>query len=256
MTKTPTLIAALQAGTADPALFDEIAAEVDLALDRLPSSRNATQRDGNDLYLFDRDALRVGIGWVPQEAERTACIVCAVGAHDPDGQRHLRPTDIGPIAHALVDHVSDRLTSDLVLWHSSAQVLDADLMDIVTATLTQSGAIALKDREKTPRPLPVLTRVKTRTEAICKDPTPSQTEQARMARAVARASAVPEEDVLRELRTIITEPGPMERISWAVRVAMVAWSYTFLIIQPPVGASMLTYTTLRSALNESRYARN
>ncbi len=216
MTHTPpTTFVALQLAPGQFDLFDEILEEAEELLDTLEASRSGSQHDGDDLVFLNRDAVRLGLGWV--ELPHGDALTLAVGATpdemlDGDLLRHG-----AQILRALTTRAEALFDAHQTLWQVAEVPLTAESMD------DHATQLALLEHD-TARVAPL------------------QPEEARMVPLRMPARDEAELDVLAGLRAAVeVEEGP----SVAMQMSAFALSTACLIVNPPVGASMLTYAALR-----------
>jgi hypothetical protein len=204
-------ITALEYHTPPDMDFPDIVEEFDIASHALATQVRRLTWDGEDVAIIDRESVRIALGWLPaQKAQRPHYLVIAVG---PPGRRARAALD--PAAYELlrraVERVREYLPFDAQLNGPAGQPVGSALIDHTFDLLTATAP-------KTPK----ATRRKTR--------------RARDAENWAEGAVNPDE--------VRSFPRPA---SVPMRLTIITFGLTLFLHAPPVGAALLTYTTLREA---------
>jgi len=218
-------IAALEFFDPPKMTFPDIVEEFDIASQRLAPQLRRLTWDGEDIALIDRDAVRIALGWLPAATEdRPSYLVLAVGPRNTKRDGHLDPEAYEMLTRRLVERVRSYLPFDAVLHGAANRPVGSTLLDMTFELLAGCAG----DAARTRRPAHGVGKSPVRrkredpeTELRPKpDRTPPEAEEAQLAL-----------------------PG----VSVPMRLTIITFGLTLFLHVPPLGAALLTYTTLREA---------
>lgn len=204
--------------------FPDIVEEFDIASQRLAPQLRRLTWDGQDIALIDRDSVRIALGWLPGETEdRPSYLVLAVGPRNTKRNVVLDAEAYEILTRRLVERVRGYLPFDAVLHGAANRPIGSVLLDMTFELLSGCATETAHRR----RPTSDMRQAKAnRREATGK--TPPRTKR-----------PIPEDAIDAELAV----PG----VSLPMRLTIVTFGLTLFLHVPPLGAALLTYTTLREA---------
>lgn len=218
-------IAALEFFEPPEMAFPDIVEEFDIASQRLAPQLRRLTWDGDDIALIDRDAVRIALGWLPTEAAgRPSYLVLAVGPRSTKQEMRLDPEAYEMLTRRLVERVRSYLPFDAVLHGAANRPVGSALIDMSFELLAGCAGDAARTRRPAQNPeQPTAKRRADRPDSEMEAGslrTPPEAEEAQL---VAPATSVP------------------------MRLTIVTFGLTLFLHVPPLGAALLTYTTLREA---------
>lgn len=218
-------IAALEFFDPPGMAFPDIVEEFDIASQRLSPQLRRLTWDGDDIALIDRDSVRIALGWLPAEkAEQPSYLVLAVGPRNAKRAPRLDPEAYEILTRRLVERVRSYLPFDAVLHGAANRPVGSTLLDLTFELLAGCAGDAARTRRPAADAKPSAVRPKReRPETSFKsraDHTSPEAEDAQL-----------------------TVPGA----SVPMRLTIITLGLTLFLHVPPLGAALLTYTTLREA---------
>lgn len=146
--------------TAPPALnFARLVADLGAAFRNCPAEGRRLEWDHDDLAILDVQGSRIVLGWTTDlGGAHRACLSVGVGYGPGAGTPGLAVRQ-GTVARMIVERISGRYHPDAVLWHETAERLDADLIDRLTEAQEPAPA------PSTGQPVADMARLKARIEA-------------------------------------------------------------------------------------------
>lgn len=202
--------------------FEDIVEEVDISFQPVGLTRRSLIRDSEDIAIVERDNLRVTLGWVsPTNDNGSYFLVLAVGPNKDCGAIHITMETCTFVKDVLVEHLDGYLNFETVFNAEATQTVGAELVDTVADILRC---------DYDPRPAKGVERFKPLNK--------------------------PEDDcgpqIGRAPQVGLREDGPLAQMgqecSLPKRLTIYTLGATMLLYTPPVGASLLVYSTLRDLL--------
>lgn len=220
-------IAALEYLNPPGMAFSEIVEEFDIATQGLPAQLRRLTWDGEDIALIDRETIRIALGWLPPEHQGAAhYLVIALGS---SGRRHNKafdPDACERLLRRLVERVRDYLPFDTELHGPAHRPIGSDLIDMTFDLLTRCPTRRTDDAA--PRAGHALRHRPTDHRDV---PEPQNARHATYPRHYSARKA-----------SILPPPA-----SFPMRLTIVTFGLVLFLHAPPIGAGLLTYTTLREA---------
>ncbi|MFU8776889.1 MAG: hypothetical protein ACNA7M_04395 [Roseovarius sp.] len=202
--------------------FPDIVEELDIASQRLAPQLRRLTWDGDDIALIDRDAVRIALGWLPGGDDGQASyLVLAVGPRNAKRNVTLDPEAYEMLTRRLVERVRGYLPFDAVLHGTANRPIGSALIDMTFELLSVSATEAAHHR----RPATRQARTHDKGDRVKSRPRPKQ--------------PIPEDAIDAQ----VAVPGA----SLPMRLTIVTFGLTLFLHVPPLGAALLTYTTLREA---------
>ena len=204
--------------------FPDIVEEFDIASQRLAPQLRRLTWDGEDIALIDRDAVRIALGWLPgQSHDGPSYLVLAVGPRNSKRNIPLDPEAYEMLTRRLVERVRGYLHFDAVLHGAANRPISSALVDMTFDLLSGCANEATERRRQTPRRRPSRPRREKDTGQSSARP----------------KYTIPEDAVDAQLA--------IPEASLPMRLTIVTFGLTLFLHVPPLGAALLTYTTLREA---------
>lgn len=202
--------------------FEDIVEEVDISFQPVGLTRRSLIRDSEDIASVERDNLRVTLGWLPPEDEDGSYyLIMAVGPTRDSGSIHITMETCGFVKDVLVEHLASYLDFETVFNAEATQTVGAELIDTVTDIL-RCDYDARPAKTKSPF-------------APLHDPEDETWSE------IGRAQP----DGFREMSQMAQVE---QECSLPKRLTIYTLGATMLIYTPPVGASLLVYSTLRDLM--------
>ncbi|WP_371224880.1 hypothetical protein [Roseovarius sp. 2305UL8-3] len=227
-------ITALQFDVSSKQVFKEIVEDLDTTFQPYGLNHCCLNWYSDNVAIIERDSLRILLGWLPAESEDEPCVMVFSVGHTTEGGNLLVPRDTCEfVRDVLVGHLESYLNFEIVFQSDATQPVDTELVRTVAEILDRSYAGTFQD-----------------------DPQQISQPQQRQTRALTR-------DILLEAKLKQANTPPFQELnvigdeSWhdeiieddeislPQRLTIYALGATMLIYTPPVGAALLTYTTLR-----------
>ncbi|RBI67886.1 hypothetical protein DQW77_17155 [Roseovarius sp. TE539] len=284
----PGTVAALQYAQRPALDFTDIVEDFDTAFQDGTFSQRCLTWDCEDVAIFDREMVRVALGWMaPETTDQPWYLIVAVGAApDADGTPLTRDFCEELAAHIL-ERTAEYLPYDAVLRSEADGAIDADLIDTIAdriqgatprpdstpepwegrstdasepepsghADETATGFSRLQDALAGSATSAWLSTLKSRfTGPGAKEDAGADSASAAPELHVPGMSGMPsagEADAMRELREAFCGTAPDNGISQPMHLSIYALGATMLLQAPPVGAALLVYTVLREDLQEA-----
>jgi len=190
--------------------FDDIVEELDIAFRPEGTRRRALTWEADDIAVIERDAVRLLLGWVDTgRADGSHFLVLGVGQSAAEPEIHVGPESCRYIKTILMAHLESYLSYTELLHVDTAQPLTGDLVDMVAEILRCQTTLQARTTRSQNNPL--------------------------------------SEEALRKALDddMIIEPAAPDECSLPQRLTIYALGATMLLYTPPVGASLLLYSTLR-----------
>lgn len=218
-------IAALEFFEPPEMSFADIVDEFDIASQRLAPQLRRLTWDGDDIALIDRDAVRIALGWLPSEAaDRPSYLVLAVGPRNTKHETRLDPEAYEMLTRRLVERVRSYLPFDAVLHGAANRPVGSALLDMSFELLAGCAGDAARTRRPAQSPEQSTVKRGQDNPEPATEPgshrTPPEAEEAQL---VVPIASIP------------------------MRLTIVTFGLTLFLHVPPLGAALLTYTTLREA---------
>lgn len=209
--------------------FEDIVEEFDLAF-RPPSlTRQTLTRDGDDAAIIERGPIRIVLGWLEgQQIGHPHYLVIGIGPTDTDEGIILDAETNRLIKAKLLMHAEEYLPVISVLHKDATGPIETDLIDSISDLLLYSGYTHEEDLVATKEPA-------------------SDTAQTNSAHKMDPAYTVhaKSKDIIdAEFETLY---DPSDSVL-PQRLTVYAVGATMLIVSPPVGATFLTYATLKGLM--------
>ena len=249
-------VAALQFSERPALDFADIVEEFDIAFQTGAVQRRLTW-DCDDVAIFDRETIRVALGWMqPERAGQPWYLILAVGSSPDAPQAPLTREFCEELATHILMRTQSYLPYDAVYRSETGQPVDAALIDTVTAQLLQASTQAAtniranKTSEAPANGVGHSGLQEAATSGANSWYTPllknfRSGEARRHARATFGAGAQTETEEMKKLREAICGASKEEDITLPMHLSIYALGATMLIQVPPVGAALLVYTVLR-----------
>lgn len=217
-------IAALEFSTAPDQSFEDIVEEMDISFQPIGLNRRSLIWDTDDTAIIERDTLRVLLSWLPAfSANGSSFLVVAVGETPSGGPLTINREVCDMVKEVLISHLESYLDFGTVFHTEATQPVSTALIDTVTEILRH-------DYTRTP--------------------------SAHGPNHNARAWPHDPEDVCdtifrtgsRRDDTRNPDPHVPPKISLPQRLTIYTLGATMLLYTPPIGASLLVYSTLRDLM--------
>lgn len=219
-------IAALEFAQSPKHGFEDIVEEVDISFQPVGLNRRSLIRDSEDIAIIERDNLRVVLGWVaPADLTAPHYLVLAVGPTDMSGQIHITPETCGFVKDVLVDHLGSYLSFATAFHAEATQIVGADLVDTVTEILH-------RDYDDVPL-------IEVDWPATANIPFDAALHAGHDLGRAQPCDGIRESSQLVQLE---------QQCSLPKRLTIYTLGATMLLYTPPVGASLLVYSTLRDLM--------
>ncbi len=212
--------------------FEDIVEEVDISFQPVGLTRRSLTRDSEDIAIVERDNLRVLLGWLPPaDSSGSYFLLLAVGPSPHGDTVTVTPETCGFVKDVLLAHLQSYLSFDTVFHADATQPVSSQLVDVVADILLNdfNADVASNYVRPTSHHSP-FDNVNHATDDIW-----SAFSRPQSARRRPGGQAIqPEAD-----------------ISLPKRLTIYTLGATMLIYTPPVGASLLVYSTLRDMLPQN-----
>ncbi|MFK7941287.1 MAG: hypothetical protein AB8B82_18045 [Roseovarius sp.] len=220
-------IAALEFAQTPDHGFEDIVEEIDISFQPVGATRRSLIRDSQDIASFERDNLRVTLGWLPPaHDEGSHYLVLAVGPTKDSAPIHITMDTCAFVKDVLVDHLASYLSFETVFHAEATQTVGSDLVDTVSDILRC-------DYNAQPA---------RRMNDACNMFEPLHDPEDETCTVLARAP----KDKIKARRPVAQAP----ECSLPKRLTIYTLGATMLIYTPAVGASLLIYSTLRDLMPE------
>lgn len=212
--------------------FEDIVEEFDIAFRPLGTTRRSLIWDGNDIAMVERDAIRVILGWLPAETPETpAFLIVAVGQSPNDRGVEVDGQTCAMINQMVRDHVESYLPICNVLRADVAGPVNADVIDTLADMLR---------RDYQPDRSEEQTRIKTSPWAH--DGTETDRVYGHYSKQSPFLQTETQDEVMDAQYRELAAQAP---ISLPQRLTIYTLGATMLLYTPPLGATLLVYSTLR-----------
>lgn len=243
-------VAALQYSARPRLDFVDIVEEFDIAFQSGAANQRRLTWDCDDVAIFDRGALRIGLGWMqPGTPGQPWYLIVAVGASPEAGDMPVDRQVCEDLASRIIERTGLYLPHDAVFRSDAAQPVDAGLIDAVTerlaASMAEPGSPPAR-ADPAPRkaatrgPMPWLGAWRGRVH-----PKPPASPEIDPMELNAESAA------MRRLREALCDTTPEAEITLPMHLSIYALGATMLMQAPPVGAALLVYTVLREEFGVS-----
>lgn len=231
-------IAALEFDAPPRHLFPAIVDDLDVSFQPFGISKSSSDWLGDNVAVIERDSLRILLGWLPSGCEREHCImIFAVGLATTAGNILVPKETCKFVRDELLNHLESYLQFDTVFRADATQPVDmnllstvAEILELGDAATHEAGAHNTNDRPY--RQARALTR-----DIVLQAKTP---------RNPAKAAYEQFPEIIEVSEEDRPETAAAENeLSLQKRLTIYALGATMLIYTPPVGATLLVYTTLR-----------
>lgn len=240
-------IAALEFCVPPPQGFEDIVEELDIAFQPVGLTRRTLIWDSDDIAIIERDSLRVLLSWVaPLDDNGHGFLILAIGQSPRHSNLVLDRPTTEFVKEVLLDHLGSYLEFQSVFHAEATQPVSTELVDTVYEILCRDYAYP---PQTAPQPEP---EVEPEAEEVYTESPWYQNidvaharaafERMRQASSSTSRRQHPHEQDL--------EPAKPEEISLPKRLTIYTLGATMLIYTPPVGASLLVYSTLRDFVPE------
>lgn len=230
-------IAALEFNAPSPALFRTIVGDLDSSFQPYGMTKCCSTWLGDNVAVIERDSLRVLLGWLPARCDSEHCVLVFAVGHTTEGGNILVPRETCEfVRDVLISHLESYLQFDTVFQADATQPVDMDLVCTV-AEILEMGDTATKFMEADNTDEQPQRRTRALTRDIVLDATLPKTA------IVPAAEKLPE--IVESREEILMDGMEEDEISLQKRLTIYALGATMLIYTPPVGATLLVYTTLR-----------
>jgi len=209
--KTTGAIAALEYHTPPRLDFPDIVEEFDLSSNALSTQVRGLTWDGDDIAIIDREAVRIVLGWLPPaSARKPHYLVIAVGPPGRKPRSVLDPDAYDVLLRRAIDRVRGYLPYDARLYGTATQPITSALVDQTFDLLSSTAP-------DVPAP---------------------ETGKRDAAQRHDWAEGAVNGGRRFELGKTATVP---------LRLTIITFGLTLFLHVPPLGAALLTYSTLREA---------
>jgi hypothetical protein len=212
--------------------FEDIVEEFDISFRPLGTTRRSLIWDGDDVVMIERDAIRIVLGWLPAKDEETSSfLIVAVGQAPNTAGIEVDEHTCAMINLMVQDHAASYLPVWNVLRADVEGPVDPDLVDIVAETLRNDYHPDPSQDQPGVRPSPWGYASHEADPAYALHPRRGAVSQE------------PQEDEVEDADyRDLAAPAP---ISLPQRLTIYTLGATMLLYTPPVGATLLVYSTLR-----------
>lgn len=229
-------IAALEFRASPDQGFEDIVEEFDIAFRPMGlSSRSLTWND-EDIAFIERDSIRIALGWLPSDTKDVpGFLIVAVGQAPNSGGIHVDPLTCAMLKSHVLQHAETYLPIGNVLHADATQPVGTELIDMVsemlrrdyqklgdTAPAQDSGAFGWSEPVKADPAYEV-------------HPKSCDTAQGEMG----------QNDAANVLDAEFYDLVADKALSLPKRLTIYTLGATMLLYTPPVGITLLVYTTLR-----------
>jgi len=228
-------ITALQFDVSSNQLFAEIVEDIDATFQPYGLTHYRSNWYSDHVAIIERDSMRLLFGWLPAETEGEPCIMVFSVGHTTEGGNLFVPRETCEfVRDVLVDHLESYLKFDSVFHADATQPVDTDLVSTVAEILDRACPTTFQAR-----PRQIESRQKRPTRALTRDLLLEAATHRQRATAVFQELGDGDADSWNDG---LVHEG---EISLPQRLTIYALGATMLIYTPPVGATLLAYTTLR-----------
>ncbi len=223
-----TTVAALQFARRPGPTFTQIVAAFDACFHEDGPHEYRLTRDGADIAIFDRQAVRIALAWAePEIVGQPWYLILAVG-RPPDAASYAQAHAVTPefcnrLSAHILERIKTELPSEAIYRSASARALTTDLLDSIAEHLLLS---------KVHRP-------------PARPPAPSVWTDFKRPDLSKSYGAIREDEQMKSLREAICGAKPDTEITLPLHLSIYALGASMLIQAPPVGAALLVYTMLR-----------
>jgi len=227
-------IAALEFRVPPTQSFEDIVEELDISFRPFGLTRRSLIWDSDDIAILERDSLRVLMGWLPAALEGgSSFLVFAVGHATSGGNLLVNRETCEFVKDILVTHMDSYLNFETVFHADATQPVGTELVDTVTEILNRDFSTPHDGAPRTPSERG-FKRDRAYTRDITLDPD--------FIRAHTPQFEGHEPEVVNVEGEILP---PQDATSLPKRLTIYTLGATMLLYTPPVGASLLIYSTLR-----------
>ena len=147
----PGTIAALQYSQRPPLDFTDIVEEFDIAFQDDSISRRRLTWDCDDVAIFDRETVRVALGWMPPESEDQPWhLIVAVGTSPDAADTPITREFCEDMAAHILERTSEYLPYDAVLRSEADGAIDAEMIDTIAGQIQRAGRDMQEPRTAAP----------------------------------------------------------------------------------------------------------
>lgn len=225
--------------------FEDIVEEIDIAFRPIGTNRFSLAWDGDDIAILDRDSARILLGWVPPELGQTKFyLIVIVGTVPSVGDNRIDRDTCSFLKDIVLTHVTSYIDVASILHSDAEEPSDVALVDTVADFLQAYSASG--------EPL---------SPHYANDNCASWDCNADLARKPMPDlksgpsgfgfgfADYPYDDPANDpeafMNSEFNDVDSPEDISFPMRMTIYTLGATMLIYTPPVGASLLIYSTLR-----------
>jgi len=253
-------VAALQFAERPPLDFADIVEEFDIAFQTGSVRQRRLTWDCDDVAIFDRETVRVALGWMQPDAPgQPWYLIVAVGNSPEVPAAPVSRDFCENLATHILERTQEYLPYDAVYRSEADRPVDAELIDAVTEQLMQAANAASGPVQ--PATASGTHAATLHEHAIQGAPSwyshllknfrrPIANEHANINAGVHMKMGLDEEDDdMRKLRESVCGTTEETEITLPMHLSIYALGATMLIQAPPVGAALLIYTVLREEFN-------
>lgn len=236
-------IAALQFCVPPSQGFEDIVEELDISFRPYGLTRRTLTWDSDDIAIIERDSLRVLLGWMPSVCKGVpSFLIFAVGHATNGGNLLVNRETCEFVKEVLLEHLESYLDFETVFHADATQPVETELVDTVVEILHRDFMTAPAAEAPTEARARYTDRIHARV-------TPAASKSGGLdGEVMEKVDNDPELDMVIDGMRAGTLP---ERISLPKRLTIYTLGATMLIYTPPVGATLLVYSTLRDLVPEA-----
>jgi len=203
--------------------FEDIVEDLDISFQPTGLTRRTLIWDGDDVAIIERDALRILLNWLPPEhPDDPAYLLMAIGQSPISPHVHVGIETCHFVKDVLLAHLASYLPVSSVLHKDAHHPISADLIDAV------ADDILMQQRDTTTtRPQGFETQSQDHAARSPLNDPPSDMQDA-------------PDDVIEAEFSDLSDDCSLPK-----RLTIYTLGATMLFYTPPVGATLLIYSTLR-----------
>jgi len=216
--------------------FEDIVEEFDISFRPLGLTRRSLIWDGEDIAIIERDSIRIVLGWLPPEhPDDHVFLVLAIG-HAPNSRGvTLDDSTNSMLSSLLINHAKSYLPIGAVLHAKATRPVGTELIDTMCDVIRrdyQQAATTVHEDVSHP-----IWTFETAPEQEGSDMGFAELDQATQERTQSSTADILDADYV--------DLDSVEVLSLPKKLTIYTLGATMLLYTPPVGATLLVYTTLR-----------
>lgn len=213
--------------------FEDIVEEFDIAFRPLGLTRRSLIWDGEDIAIIERDSIRIVLGWLaPDHPGARSFLILAIGNAPNHRGATLDLNTCSMLSTLLLNHAKGYLPVSSVLHADATQPVGTELIDMICELLRHDGPYSDAPADDMQNP-------PNQEFDTAPDPADPAMDFAMFGQSQDRAGTA---DIL---DAEYVDLDRAQELSLPKRLTIYTLGATMLLYTPPVGATLLVYTTLR-----------